>query len=75
VAIFRPERVRALRERRGLSREQFAVLIGRSFGTVTKLERGEIRPSLTTLGELARVLRCSVADLFEEDVHTAGAAR
>jgi transcriptional regulator with XRE-family HTH domain len=66
VAIFKPERAKVLREQQGFSREAFAVAIGKSFTTIVKIDRGEIRPSLTTLGEMARVLRCSVADFFDE---------
>jgi len=67
VPIFQAARARALREQQGFSREAFAVAIGKSFTTIVKIDRGEVRPSLTTLGAMARVLSCSVADFFDED--------
>jgi transcriptional regulator with XRE-family HTH domain len=67
VAVFKPERAQALRVQRGFTREQFAVEIGKSYGTVVKIDRGEVRPSMTTLGAMARALNCPVSAFFDED--------
>lgn len=53
-----PQRLRALRQARGLRREEVAVGIGRSYEMVALLERGEARPSAQTLRRLCRVLAC-----------------
>lgn len=62
------ERIAARRKRRGLSQEALAGLVGRSRSWLSQVERG-IRgvDRLSTLSELAKVLRCEVADLIDSD--------
>jgi transcriptional regulator with XRE-family HTH domain len=67
MPAFSPTLLRARREAIGLSKEQLAVGADRSYPTIARLERGEIRPSVATLGRLSAVLKCSVADLFDAD--------
>ena len=48
--------VSKLRNRAGLSQEQLAYLIGTSWGTVSRLERGKVKnPSEDTLERLSRI--------------------
>ena len=67
AATFSPQRLRALREHRRLSREGLARLIGRSAASIEKYERAEITPSAESLGVLASALEVGVSDLFDED--------
>lgn len=59
--------MRARREQLGLSREELAVVTGRSHATVTKLERDEICPSMTTLERLCDALEYPVQRFFAGD--------
>lgn len=62
-------RIRALRERRGLTQEDFAERCGISVSFASLLERGERSPSYETLVQVAAALGVSLAELFrvEED--------
>jgi transcriptional regulator with XRE-family HTH domain len=65
------ERIRILRERRGMKREVLAGLVGRSVGWLKKIEQGE-RPihNLPMLVRIAEVLRLNdLAELTGEGVH------
>ena len=57
----------AERERRGMSRQEFADAIGVHYQTVGYLERGEYSPSLVLALRIARVLGRSVEDVFSLD--------
>lgn len=59
-------RVRLLRERKGLTREQLAVYAGCSATTLTRLERDERVPKVEILDRLARELDTNTADLLRE---------
>ncbi|MBM7114033.1 helix-turn-helix domain-containing protein [Archangium primigenium] len=62
-------RIRALRERRGLTQEDFASRCGISVSFASLLERGERGPSSETLVQAALALGVPLAELFrtEED--------
>lgn len=47
--------LRALRQRRGLSLQEVALLLGRSVGFVSQIERGLSEPSIDDLRQLARI--------------------
>ncbi|XXF76716.1 helix-turn-helix transcriptional regulator [Myxococcaceae bacterium GXIMD 01537] len=70
-------RIRALRERRGLTQEDFAARCGISVSFVSLLERGERGPSYETLLEVARALDLPLWELLrpEEPEPDAGAHR
>lgn len=51
----------------GLTREQLAMMVGRSYNTVVSWEVGRQFPNVTMLPELADALSCSVPDLFRGD--------
>ncbi|HSP77646.1 MAG TPA: helix-turn-helix domain-containing protein [Myxococcaceae bacterium] len=57
-------RIRTLRERRGLTQEDFAARSGISVSFASLLERGERSPSYETLVQVAGALEVSLAELF-----------
>lgn len=59
------EKIRQLRVLGGLSQENVAEEIGMTHGNYGKIERGEIDISSTHLIKLAKVLKVSVNDFFE----------
>lgn len=58
--------LRARRTALRLSREQLAVAAGISSSSVARMELGTHTPNLDTLGAVARVLGCTVADLLTD---------
>jgi transcriptional regulator with XRE-family HTH domain len=58
------ERVRELREKRGLSQEKLAQASDLTTSFVSTIERGRKTPSLTTVLKLARGLKVDATELF-----------
>jgi transcriptional regulator with XRE-family HTH domain len=58
-------RIKAVREKRGLSQEALADRAGISRGYLARLETGRHEPTLTMLGKLAKALRVKLADLVK----------
>lgn len=54
------DRIKALREKRGLTRAELAERAGLSVIFVRKVEAGERNPSFDSLAEIARVLRATL---------------
>lgn len=63
-------RIRSLRERQGLTQEDFASRCGISVSFASLLERGERSPSYETLVEVAQALQIPLAELFRESSAT-----
>jgi transcriptional regulator with XRE-family HTH domain len=60
------EQLTSYLQRHGLSQREFAVMIGRSEATVSRLAKGSQRPSLDLLLSIAKVTRGEVpADAWE----------
>lgn len=59
-----PQRLRALRERRRMSRKALGELCGLSKNIIGKYERGEREPSVSTLVALADYFEVSVDSLL-----------
>ena len=59
------ERIRALRDRCGLTQEGLAEKAGLSRGYIARLETGRQDPSATTLAAIAKALHVRVAKLFD----------
>ncbi len=59
------ERIKALRQERGLQQRQLAEKSGLTPSMVSQLESGRLTPSLHTLGKLAGALGVPIASLFE----------
>lgn len=57
-------RIRALRETMGITQEKLAYEAGLSKGHVSGIEKGLVRPTLTTLSLLAERLEVDLLDLF-----------
>lgn len=69
-------RIRALRERRGLTQEDFAARCGISVSFASLLERGERSPSYETLLQVAAALELPLWELLRlDDVDDAGSHR
>jgi len=65
--LFSPERMKAIRERRGMSREQLAVDADLSYAMIAALEGGLRNPSRETLICLAAALDVLPRELVDED--------
>ena len=61
-------RIRSLREKLGITQEEFASRCGISVSFVSLLERGERSPSYETLLQVAEALETSLAELFRNSV-------
>lgn len=61
------EKIRVLRESRGLSQEKLAYEAGLNRAYVGYLERNERKPSITTVVKLANVLKVSLIEIFKFD--------
>ena len=59
------ERLKALRQERGLQQRQLAEKSGLTPSMVSQIESGRLTPSLHTLGKLAGSLGVPIASLFE----------
>ena len=57
LATITPERIRQLRQRLGMTQEQFAAKIGVTFSTVNRWERGKAAPSPLAAGRLAELIQ------------------
>ena len=69
-------RIRTLRERRGLTQEDFAARCGISVSFASLLERGERSPSYETLLQVAAALQLPLWELLRlEDTQDAGVHR
>lgn len=53
-------------EKKGLSKRQFAKLLGVSYPAVFRYFREGYDPKLSTLKRWARVMECKIRDLYEE---------
>jgi len=75
MPAFDRSMLRAARERRGLTREQVALLTGKTYSAIAKIENGINAPSSGTLGRLAGALGCTVADFFDPECDEPGEPR
>ncbi len=55
------------RQKNKLSQEQLASKLGVDRSTVAKWETGEAMPRADKLPELAKILGCTIDDLFKEE--------
>jgi len=60
---FNGEAMKAVRERRGMTRANVSGILG-SNGTATYFERGERIPTLPTINKIAEALGCNPMDLL-----------
>jgi transcriptional regulator with XRE-family HTH domain len=57
--------LRAIRQERQLTQEEFAELVGISVDFLSLIERGINAPSFEVLGQMSKNLRMPVRDLFD----------
>ena len=65
-------KLRQLREEKGITQEELGRLAGVSRQTISQIERGDYSPSVTLALKLARICETSVEDIFtyqEENEH------
>lgn len=60
------QKIRHLRQQKGLSQVQLAGMIGVNNSLISKLESGETQGSIHTLRKIATALNANVSDLLEE---------
>lgn len=58
--------IKFLREKENLTQESISKCLGISQSTVAKWETGEAMPRSDKLPELAKILKCSIDDLFKK---------
>ncbi|CAM4344183.1 transcriptional regulator with XRE-family HTH domain [Paenibacillus endophyticus] len=58
------ENIRLVRQKRGLSQEQLALLAGMNTSYIGQIERGEKNPTVKTLEKIAKALDINITDLF-----------
>lgn len=59
-------RLKALRQKRGLTLDEFSKLTGVSASMLCAIERGQKSPTLTVLNKINSGLKISLSELFEE---------
>lgn len=57
-------RIRKFREKRHFTQEELAYKVKISTGYLSKIERGEVDPSLKVAVRIAKALDCTLNDLF-----------
>ncbi len=57
--------IKILREKTGMTQEGLSQMMNIDRSTVAKWETGEAAPRTDKLPELARILHCSIDDLFQ----------
>lgn len=60
------QRIRMFRAMRGLSQDNVADELGMTTGNYGKMERGEITISVNAVAQISKILKVSIADLFDE---------
>lgn len=58
--------IRRLRKARGLTQEEFAVALGMSQASVSRLETGERKPNVNDLIAIAKFFNCKLDDLIDK---------
>ncbi|MCI5892912.1 MAG: helix-turn-helix domain-containing protein [Clostridiales bacterium] len=58
--------IQKYRKKCGFTQRQLANLLSVDTSTVTKWETGEAMPRTDKLPEIAKILHCSIEDLFKE---------
>ena len=71
LALAIGQRVKAMRKAAALTQEQLAEAVDLQPSAISRFENGAIGLSITTLQQVARVLRVPLAQLFEDSRHEA----
>lgn len=62
------ERIKKVREARGLSQKEVATMIKMDQSQYSKLEKDKTDPSVSTLAKVAKALGTQLSDLFADDL-------
>jgi repressor LexA len=62
------QRIKAARERLGLTQKELAVQINRSQDTIWSYEAGTLKPRLDDIPQLARILDVPITYFFEDGI-------
>ena len=57
-------RIRALRERKGLTQEQLGELVGTSRQAINAIETEKFEPSIWLAYDISQVFECSIEEVF-----------
>lgn len=60
-------RIRELREERGLTQEQLGEMVGTSRQAINAIETEKFEPSIWLAHDISRVFGCSIEDVFQFD--------
>ena len=63
---FAGHQLRQARKSAGQAKERAALLVGRSYSSITLYERGQVIPPAPVMCRLADLYGCKVEDFFEE---------
>jgi transcriptional regulator with XRE-family HTH domain len=63
---FAGHRLREARKTAGQAKERAALLVGRSYSSITLYERGQVIPPTPVMCLLADLYGCKVEDFFED---------
>lgn len=64
-------KIKAMREKKGITQVNFAKEMGVSQQCITKWETGKAMPQASRLPKLAKTLGCSIEELLEDDTKEA----
>ena len=68
-----PERLKAVRERAGLSQRELARRADVTNGTLSNIEQGRVSPSIASLEKILKAIPMSMQEFFSDDFETAPA--
>lgn len=60
-------RIKELREEKGFSQSNLAMKLGVDQTSISQWERGVANPAVSRLPDLAKILNCSIDDLFPRE--------
>ncbi len=67
------QRIRRIREQRGLSLRAVAERCDLSINAISRIERGEASPTVSSLHQLAKALRVPITEFFQDEQNTSTA--
>jgi len=65
-------RIKQIRTEKGLTQQEFAVMLDYEKSNMSRLESGKVNPRIATLNEVAKVLEISLPELVDVDEQKRG---
>jgi len=59
------KRIKALREKKGLTQLELGALINKDYQSIGRIENGRVNPSSYLIYQLSRALNVTIEDIFE----------